>query len=187
MWCFESLCILYHGDYQISRSCDNLCIMCVPLLPGNFFFSFWCYWGLSFMVLDLIGRCSTTWATPPAPLWFLAIFLDRVLHFFCLGPASNSDPPAYAFLVAGTSGMINPTWLVCCTLVSVTFCLGWPRTTDLCLLSSGYYRITVLSLFFETGCYYGVQNGLRLNPSALVSQVLELQVCTTLPSSHWSS
>jgi hypothetical protein len=45
--------------------------------------------GVEIRALHLLGRHSTTWATPPAP--FVSGF--QIGSCFCLGPASNLNPP----------------------------------------------------------------------------------------------
>jgi hypothetical protein len=99
------------------------------LLPIFFFFNFWLlgikllkmFWtyhlvsictlfsflvvlGNEFRASLMLGKHSTTWATPPASHFLLLVyFSDRVFHF-CLGPAILLLPSSW---VAGVTGMCH--------------------------------------------------------------------------------
>jgi hypothetical protein len=53
-----------------------------------------------FRAESLLGKLSSTWATPP-PL-FCALVISQIgSHTFSPGPASDHDKPAYASHIAG--------------------------------------------------------------------------------------
>jgi hypothetical protein len=77
--------------------CLPLCLFLYPL-----FLSFWRHWGFWLMVLHLLGRCSTTWATPLS-LFAVVIFqIDPHIH---VQASLDTNPTIYSFWIAGMIGM----------------------------------------------------------------------------------
>jgi hypothetical protein len=62
--------------------------------------------------LYLLGKCSTTWITPPSPFAFRLFFRWGLAH---ISPrlAWDHNHPTYASCKAGITGTYPDAWLVC--------------------------------------------------------------------------
>jgi hypothetical protein len=94
-------------------------------------------------VLSLVGRGSTTWATPPA-LFALGYFSDTVLRF-AWASLSLWCSYLWPFCVAGVTGTWHHNWLIDWHGLSLMFFLCWSWTMILLISASWVVRITDVS------------------------------------------
>jgi hypothetical protein len=77
---------------------------------------YWSLKGFKLQALYLLGRCCTTWVTPPVPplpVRFAVVYFSGRVFIFCHGPPALGCNPTYAFCVAGITDVLHHTQLVC--------------------------------------------------------------------------
>jgi hypothetical protein len=79
-----------------------------PALFKNLFISLL---GIELRALCLLGRCSTTWAIPPAPPPAILFLRQTLNHYLCQGWLGTVYPPASTSWVNGIRGVHHHTWL----------------------------------------------------------------------------
>jgi hypothetical protein len=91
-------------------------------------------------LMEFLGKCFTTWATPPA---FFALVIFQVVSLLltqcrCL----TSILLSMAFCIARITGGCHPNQFIHCNEVLLTYCLDWPWIVILPMSASQVGGIT---------------------------------------------
>jgi hypothetical protein len=164
---------------QEKIACSLLCLVCLSVFECGagdatqgstqlshisrpkihfFLFCFAVLLGFELRASWLLGRCSTTWATPPAV--FMLITFEMWSHFIP-GPAWTA---IFLFMLPYVAGMIGVHHCA-----QPNFFLGWPRTSISSTSASQGARIMALSydtwlnlVFWGNIFYFVLRQGLTM-------------------------